>query len=77
MNKPKKNKPLHKYARFSGIAFQMAVTIFIGTFIGVKLDEKYPNENNLFTVIFSLLFVMASLYLVVKQVTNYSKNKEE
>jgi uncharacterized membrane protein YfcA len=55
----------------------MAVTIFIGTFIGVKLDEKYPNENNLFTVIFSLLFVMASLYLVVKQVTNYSKNKEE
>ena len=75
MNKPKKKRALHKYARFSGIGFQMAVTIFIGTFIGIKLDKKYPNEYSLFTIIFSLLFVIASLYLVIKQVTN-SSNKE-
>ena len=73
MTKKKSKKPLNKYARFSGVAFQMAVTIFIGTFIGVKLDEKYPNENNLFTLAFSLIFVFAALYTVIKQVKNISE----
>lgn len=50
----------------------MAVTIFIGTYIGVKLDEKYPNENNIFTLAFSLIFVFAALYMVIKQVKNIS-----
>ena len=69
--KPKKQ--LNKYARFSGVAFQMGVTIFIGAYIGTKLDEKYPNENNLFTLVFSLLFVFAALYMVIKQVKNISE----
>jgi len=77
MNKPQKNSPLHKYTRFSGIAFQMAATIFVGTFIGVKLDEKYPNEYSAFTLIFSLVFVFASLYTVIKQISNISKNNDE
>lgn len=68
--KPKKS--LNKYTRFSGIGLQMAVTIFMGTYIGTKLDEKYPNENSIFTVVFSLLFIFASLYIVIKQVTNNS-----
>jgi len=66
-------KPLNKYARFSGVAFQMAVTIFIGTYIGTKLDEKFPNENNIFTLVFSLIFVFAALYTVIKQVKNISE----
>ena len=72
MTNKKPKKPLNKYARFSGVAFQMAVTIFIGTYIGVKLDEKYPNENNIFTLAFSLIFVFAALYMVIKQVKNIS-----
>jgi len=50
----------------------MAATIFIGAYIGTKLDEKYPNENNIFTIVFTLLFIFAALYLVIKQVTNIS-----
>jgi len=73
MTNKKPKKPLNKYTRFSGVAFQMAVTIFIGTYIGVKLDEKYPNENNLFTLVFSLIFVFAALYTVIKQVKNISE----
>jgi uncharacterized membrane protein YfcA len=73
--KPKKRP--NKYVQFSGIAFQMAATIFIGTYIGVKLDKKFPNEKNLFTLIFSLLFVFISLYSVIKQVSKISKNKNE
>ena len=73
MTNKKPKKPLNKYARFSGVAFQMAITISIGTYIGVKLDEKYPNENNLFTLVFSLIFVFAALYTVIKQVKNISE----
>ncbi len=72
MTDKKPKKSLNKYTRFSGIGLQMAVTIFIGTYIGTKLDQKYPNENSIFTVIFSLLFIFASLYIVIKQVTNNS-----
>jgi len=72
MTDKKPKKSLNKYTRFSGIGLQMAVTIFIGTYIGTKLDEKYPNENSIFTVVFSLLFIFVSLYIVIKQVTNNS-----
>lgn len=76
-NNPQKNNPLHKYTRFSGIAFQMAATILIGTYIGVKLDEKFPNKYNAYTLVFSLVFVLASLYNVIKQVSNISKKNDE
>ena len=73
MTNKKPKKPLNKYARFSGVAFQMGITIFIGAYIGTKLDEKYPNENNLFTLVFTLIFVFAALYMVIKQVKNISE----
>ena len=76
-NQQQPKKPLNKYIRFTGVAFQMGVTIFIGTYIGTRLDKKYPNEKNLFTLIFSLVFVLASLYLVIKQVTNFSNKNDE
>ena len=77
MESKRPGKQPNKYIQFSGIAFQMAATIFIGTYIGIKLDHKYPNEKNLFTAIFSLLFVLVSLYSVIKQVSKISKNKDE
>jgi len=55
----------------------MIVIIVIGTFGGVKLDEIYPNQYSLFTVICSLLAVGISMYLVVKQVTNFSKKQDK
>ena len=51
----------------------MAITIFIGTYVGTILDEKYPNENNIFTLALSLLFVFVALYTVIKQVKNISE----
>ena len=71
-NQPKKQ--LHKYARFSGIAFQMIVIIILGALGGRKLDEVYPNQYQLFTIICSLLAVAISMYYVVKQVNKISNN---
>ncbi|MEZ4801605.1 MAG: AtpZ/AtpI family protein [Gelidibacter sp.] len=61
------------YARYSSIAIQMFAIIGIGTFIGVKLDEKYPNENNWFTVILSLTSVIGSIVMVIRQIIVNSK----
>lgn len=62
-----KNDGLRKWAVFSGIAIQMGVTIGIGVFAGIKLDESFPNKYSTFTIIFSLLGVFISLYAVIKQ----------
>lgn len=67
------NDGLRKWAVFSGIAIQMGVTIGLGAFAGVKLDEIYPNEYSAYTIIFSLLGVFVSLYAVIKQLERMNK----
>ena len=74
MKEQKQNKPLNKFARFSGIGFQMFAIIGFGTFVGFKLDEKYPNPKNLFTVGFSLGSVIISIYYVIRQINSASKD---
>lgn len=65
---------IRKWAVFSGIAIQMGVTIGLGAFVGVKLDEKYPNKYSAYTIIFSLLGVFISLYALIKQLQKLNKN---
>ena len=65
---------LNNYARFSGIAIQMFAIIGIGTYAGVKLDEFYPNEHNLYTIILSLLAVVLSIVFVIRRIIAASKD---
>ncbi len=76
MNK-QSDKPFNKYIYFSSVVFQMAITITIFAFFGQWLDEKYPNNYSLFTVILSLIAVLGSLYLVIKRVIAISKEDEK
>jgi F0F1-type ATP synthase assembly protein I len=70
----KKDNPLNStYARYSGMAIQMIAVIGVGTFIGVKLDEKFPNEHNLYTIGLSLASVIGSMILVISQIISNSK----
>ncbi|MFC0603386.1 AtpZ/AtpI family protein [Winogradskyella pulchriflava] len=71
--KSQKDK-LNSYARFSGIVIQMVAIICVGTFIGVKLDERYPNKNNLYTLFFTLGFVIASIVFVIRRIIAASKD---
>ncbi len=74
-NKPKKpEKPLNNYARFSGIAIQMFVIIAIGTFVGVKLDEKFPNKHNLYTLVLSLSSVILAIVSAIRRIIAASKD---
>ena len=73
MTKPQKKKQLNKYIYFSSMAFQMGIVIAAGTIFGQWLDSKYINEYSLFTIIFSLLAVFGSLYLMIKKVISINK----
>ncbi len=52
----------------------MVAIIAIGTFIGIKLDESYPNENNLFTLGLTLGSVIASIIYVIRRIIAASKD---
>jgi len=52
----------------------MIAIIAVGTFVGVKLDEKHPNKNNLFTLIFTLSSVIISVVYVIKRIIAASKD---
>ncbi len=71
LKKSKKNKndfknSLNNYAEYSGIAFQMAAVIFIGTWGGYKLDIFFNFENHILTLILSLLSVVLAIYVAIK-----------
>ncbi|MCY2686566.1 AtpZ/AtpI family protein [Salinimicrobium sp. TH3] len=67
-----KKSQLKNWAVFTGIAFQMGATIFICAWIGKKLDERYPMEKNWFTIGFVLFGLVASVYVVLKQLKRYN-----
>ena len=71
----KKKERLNNYARFSGVGFQMLATIGVGVWGGIKLDNIYPNNYQVFTVICALISIGVALYLVIKQVTKFSNQK--
>lgn len=70
-------KPMAAYARYSSIGIQMLVIIGLGTFGGVKLDERYTNKHNLFTVIFSLTSVLIAMFYVIKRILTIAKEEKE
>jgi F0F1-type ATP synthase assembly protein I len=60
-------KNTYDYGKYAGMALQMGITITLGVWGGSKLDEyftfaKFP----LFTVVFSLLAVIGSMFMVIK-----------
>lgn len=64
--KNKENKGLKDFARYSGLAFQMAGIILITVWGGIKLDKAAGFEKPVFTIILSLLGVFAAIYTAVK-----------
>lgn len=48
------------------MAFQFLGAIVMGLLLGKWLDKKFATEQPLFTIFFSLFFMIASLVLVVR-----------
>ena len=63
---------LKNYARYSSLAIQMLVIIFLGVFGGYKLDQ-WLETKPLFTVILSLSGVTVAIYQAVKDFIKIKK----
>lgn len=63
-------KSLNKYIHLTGIGFQMMATIFVFVWIGKWADEHFETSKNYYTALGSLLGLVASLYIVLKQLKN-------
>ena len=75
-NSQKPKKQLNTYARFSGLVIQMIAIIGVGTFIGYKLDETYPNKHSLFTLFGALSSVIISIIYIIKRIIATSKEDQ-
>ncbi len=62
-----KNNSVKRWAALSAIGIEMGVIIYVFVKLGTWLDQQYNPEGKLFTVIFTLVGVAGSLFLVVKQ----------
>lgn len=69
------NNQFKSYLRFTTIVWEMLVIIGAGTWGGLELDKRREDEFPLFTVILSLASVFIAIYLVIKQVKNFSDDK--
>ncbi|MFK7899327.1 MAG: AtpZ/AtpI family protein [Cyclobacteriaceae bacterium] len=68
-----RKKQIKTFAKYSGIAFQMGATIYLGSLLGKWLDGKYPNEDEIYYKIVTLFAVFLSMFSVIRQVTRDSK----
>jgi len=55
----------------------MLAIIGLGVFVGIKLDEHYPNPYQIFTIICALASIGLALYSVIKQVTKFSNQNNK
>ena len=66
--KLKKQKPFNNYLKFSGLAIQMAVTIYLGNLLGKYVDEIAESGSDIYTKIITLLAVFLSIFVVIREV---------
>lgn len=59
-------KQYRDFARYSGLAFQMMVSIGLFTFAGYKIDQYRGSKELLFTALLGLLGVLVALIQVVR-----------
>jgi len=57
---------LEKFAKYSGIAFQMLAIILLFVWGGSKLDEKFNDGESLYVIILSVLGVFISLFISLR-----------
>lgn len=67
------SRKLKDFAKYSGIAIQMGLTIYLASLLGDWLDQKYNNTEQLYTKIVTLIGVFVAMTSVILQVTKNSK----
>lgn len=74
MTNPKNNRDGLKWIRFTGIAAQMGVLIWLGHLLGAYIDKRAAREDELYHNIVTLLAVMIAMALVIREVVKLGKD---
>ena len=62
------NKNQNTILRFTSMATQMAIIIFLGVWGGIQLDRYCGFNSPIMTLILSLLAVVTAVYIVIRDV---------
>ncbi len=71
----KKKRPHNSYIKYSSLATQMAVIIIAGVFFGDYLDNFCNSETPAYTIIFSLISIILSLYYALREIIKNNDKK--
>jgi F0F1-type ATP synthase assembly protein I len=70
MDNQKKKKQLNKYLQLTGVAIQMGITIYLGVYFGKWLDSYFETNGKTYTIILTLLSLVAAIWSVLAQLKN-------
>lgn len=76
MKKDTSRRKANMYIRFSSIGIQMGLIIFLFTWLGMYLDERYPSDKPWFTLALSLIGVIGSMVFIIRAVTKITKKDD-
>ncbi|MEM9050506.1 MAG: AtpZ/AtpI family protein [Bacteroidota bacterium] len=65
-NKEEGKRPANDFYKYSGMAIQMGITIFLCVYAGIALDKKLNSETPWFTLLLSLFGVGAAVYIIIR-----------
>ena len=73
---PSIKRKVNKYVKFSSLGIQMGLIIYLFTWGGMLLDDRYEMSTPWFTVALSLFGVIGSLVLVIREVIKMNKHDD-
>ncbi len=73
-NQDPKKRTNNKWLALINIPIQMGVIIFLFSYLGNWLDEKYPNTHTIFVKILTLVGVAIAFYNINRQLKDINKS---
>lgn len=71
-----KKKQRNKWLALINIPIQMGVVIFVFSYVGTWLDDKYTNKHNIYVKILTLLSIVIAFYNLNRQLKEINKMDE-
>jgi F0F1-type ATP synthase assembly protein I len=74
MDNQQKKKPRNKWLTLINIPIQMGVIVFLFSYFGRWLDEKYANPHRLYVKILTMVGVAIAFYNINRQLKEINKS---
>jgi hypothetical protein len=72
---PKKQR--HRYLRFTSIAIQMGLTIYLGSKLGEWLDIRFETNNQVYYKVVTLISVFIAMFSIIQQVLKITNQDQK